>query len=56
MPRLTLHRGVAASVTAAALVLLSACGSSDSTSSTDGNAGGTAKVAAVLKDLDHQFV
>ena len=54
MPRISLHRGVAASVTAAALVLLSACGSSSSTSSAGGS-GGTAKVAAIIKGLDNPF-
>jgi ribose transport system substrate-binding protein len=54
MTRIPLHRGVAASVTAAALVALSACGSSGS-GSTSGAAGGTAKVAAVIKGLDNPF-
>jgi ABC-type sugar transport system substrate-binding protein len=56
MARQLPHRGVAASVTAAALVLISACGSGSSGSSSAGGAsGGTAKVAAVIKGLDNPF-
>ncbi len=54
MSRIPIHRGVAATVSAAALVLVAACGSGDSGSST-GAAGGTAKVAAVIKGLDNPF-
>jgi ABC-type sugar transport system substrate-binding protein len=57
MSRITVPRGVAASVSAAALVLLSACGSGDDsgTSTGTGAAGGTTKVAAVIKGLDNPF-
>src|SRR5689334_24648272 len=57
MSRSALHRGVAASVTAAALVAVSACGSGSSggTSGTGSTGGGTAKVAAVIKGLDNPF-
>src|SRR5688500_12480002 len=54
MLRTASHRGVAATVTAAALVVLAGCnsGSSDTAS---GTSGGTAKVAAVIKGLDNPF-
>jgi ABC-type sugar transport system substrate-binding protein len=53
-PRIAIPRGVAATVTAAALVLLAGCnsGSSDTGS---GTTGGTVKVAAVIKGLDNPF-
>jgi ribose transport system substrate-binding protein len=55
-PRIAIHRGAAATVTAAALVLLAGCNSdSPSTGTASGTAGGTAKVAAVIKGLDNPF-
>ncbi|GAA4605318.1 ribose transport system substrate-binding protein [Actinoplanes octamycinicus] len=50
MSRISVHRGVAAAVSAAALVLVAACGSGGSSSSD-----GTLKVAAVIKGLDNPF-
>jgi ABC-type sugar transport system substrate-binding protein len=54
MPRIALHRGVAATATAAALVLLAGCNSGSSTTGS-GASGGTTKIAAVIKGLDNPF-
>lgn len=55
MPRISIHRGVAASATAASLVLLTAACGSDSGSSAGSTATGAVKVAAVIKGLDNPF-
>jgi ABC-type sugar transport system substrate-binding protein len=54
-PRTAIPRGVAATVTAAALVLLAGCNSGSSDTAGGGATGGTAKVAAVIKGLDNPF-
>jgi ABC-type sugar transport system substrate-binding protein len=55
-PRMTIPGGVAATATAAALVLLAGCNSgSAETASGTATGGGTAKVAAVIKGLDNPF-
>jgi ABC-type sugar transport system substrate-binding protein len=53
-PRITINRGVAATVTAASLVLVGGC-NSGSDDTTSGTSGGTVKIAAVIKGLDNPF-
>ena len=55
MRHIPIHRGVAAAVTASALLLVAACGSGDSDSPAGGATGGSANVAAVIKGLDNPF-